>query len=41
MGLEAALERPGRVLGTLIVVKDEAEVVGRALSSSRAPTPTA
>ena len=28
MGLEAALERPGSVLGTLIVVEDEAEVVG-------------
>ena len=33
MGLEAALERPGRVLGTLVVVEDEAEVVGRALPS--------
>ena len=31
MGLEAALERPGSVLGTLAVVEDEAEVVGRAL----------
>ena len=30
MGLEAALERPGSVLGTLVIVKDEAEVVGRA-----------
>ena len=30
MGLEAALERPGGVLGTLVIVKDEAEVVGRA-----------
>ena len=29
MGLEAALERPGSVLGTLVVVEDEAEVVGR------------
>lgn len=33
MGLEAALERPGSVLGTLAVVEDEAEVVGRALPS--------
>ena len=33
MGLEAALERPGSVLGTLVVVEDEAEVVGRALPS--------
>ncbi len=33
MGLEAALKRSGRVLGTLVVVKDEAEVVGRALPS--------
>ena len=30
MGLGAALERPGSVLGTLVVVKDEAEVAGRA-----------
>ena len=35
MGLEAAPERPGSVLGTLIVVKDEAEVAGRALPSDR------
>ena len=35
MGLEAALERPGSVLGTLVVVEDEAEVVGRALPSDR------
>ena len=33
MGLEAALERPGSVLGTLVVVKDEAEALGRALPS--------
>ena len=37
MGLEAALERPGSVLGTLIVVKDEAEVAGRALPSDCLP----
>lgn len=35
MRLEAALERPGSVLGTLVVVEDEAEVVGRALPSHR------
>lgn len=35
MGLEAALERPERVLGTLVIVEDEAEVVGRALLSDR------
>lgn len=35
MGLEAALERPGSVLGTLVVVEDESEVVGRALPSDR------
>lgn len=33
MGLEAALKRPGSVLGTLVVAEDEAEVVGRALPS--------
>lgn len=33
MGLEAALEHPGSVLGTLVVVEDEAEVAGRALPS--------
>ena len=33
MGLEAALERLGSVLGTLVVVEDEAEVAGRALPS--------
>ena len=33
MGLEAALERPGSVLGTPVIVEDEAEVVGRALPS--------
>ena len=37
MGLEAALERPGRVLGTLVVVEDEAEAVGRALPSDCLP----
>ena len=37
MGLEAALERPGSALGTLVVVKDEAEVVGRTLPSDRLP----
>ena len=37
MGLEAALERPGSVLGTLVIVEDEAEVVGRALPSDRLP----
>ena len=31
MGLEAALQRPERVLGALIVVEDEAEALGRAL----------
>ena len=35
MGLEAALERPGSVPGTLVVVEDEAEAVGRALPSDR------
>ena len=35
MGLEAALERPGSVLGTLAVVEDEAEALGRALPSDR------
>ena len=35
MGLEAALERPGSALGTLVVVEDESEVVGRALPSDR------
>lgn len=29
MGLEAALERPGSVLGTLVIAEDEVEVVGR------------
>lgn len=38
MGLEAALERPGSVLGTLAVVEDEAEVAGRALPSDRLPS---
>ena len=33
MGLEAALQRPERVLGTLVIAKDEAEALGRALSS--------
>ena len=33
MGLETALERPGSVPGTLVVVKDEVEVAGRALPS--------
>lgn len=37
MGLEAALERPGKRAGTLVVVKDEAEVAGRALPSDRLP----
>ena len=37
MGLEAAPERPGSVLGTLVVVEDEAEAVGRALPSDRLP----
>ena len=36
MGLEAALERPGSVRGTLVVVEDEAEALGRA-----PPLPTA
>ena len=35
MGLEAAQERPGSVLGTLVVVEDEAEALGRALPSDR------
>ena len=35
MGLEAALERPGSVRGTLVIVENEAEVVGRALPSDR------
>ena len=35
MGLGAALERPGSVLGTLAVVEDEAEALGRALPSDR------
>ena len=35
MGHEAALERPGSALGTLVVVEDESEVVGRALPSDR------
>ena len=37
MGLEAALERPGNVLGTLVVAKDEAEVAGRAPPSDCLP----
>ena len=37
MGLEAALERPGSVLGTLVVVEGEAEVARRALPSDRLP----
>lgn len=41
MGLEAALERPGSVPGTLIVVEDEAEAVGRLRPSPRIPAPTA
>lgn len=35
MGLEAALERPGSALGTLVIAGDEAEAVGRALPSDR------
>ena len=35
MGLEAAPERPGSVLGTLVIVEDEAEALGRALPSDR------
>ena len=35
MGLKTALERPGSVLGTLVIAEDEAEVVGRALPSDR------
>ena len=37
MGLEAAPERPGSALGALVIVEDEAEVVGRALPSDRLP----
>lgn len=37
MGLEAALERPGSVPGTLVVAEDEAEALGRALPSDRLP----
>ena len=37
MGLEAAPERPGSVLGTLVIAGDEAEAVGRALPSDRLP----
>ena len=35
IGLEAAPERPGSVLGTLVIVEDEAEALGRALPSDR------
>lgn len=40
MGPGASLERPGSVLGTLVIVEDEAEVVGRALPSDRLPERT-